>query len=183
MNMTRRSFLKLLTTAIATPIIAKVSAGLILPEAELALPKGIEIVHEMPKDPFKVAAGFAEGYFSMGGPPTSFYDHILTKASMSLPYGVRFELRGVPMSADEMSMAGAPGHRHGYQVLWITEDWMQQDPQFPTSRRYLQSEYGSLNPHERGSDLLLTPYLETDSVPVLRADHVLYASWVSGMPL
>jgi hypothetical protein len=120
MSTSRRGFLKLLSAAIATPVIAKLSM-----DDSLALPAKVEAVEVIePAIVRSGAASFARAnrIYCMPGMVGQLSDHIRSSAMASLPGGTHFQIRAVPMSWEDRGRAGVRGNgKNGVALVWVSE--------------------------------------------------------------
>lgn len=120
MNTSRRGFLKLLSAAIATPVIAKLSM-----DSELVLPPSIQEVEVIePTIVQSGAASFARAnrIYCMPGMVDQLSSHIRSNAMASLPGGTHFQIRSVRMNREDRGRAGIRGNgQAGVALLWVSE--------------------------------------------------------------
>jgi hypothetical protein len=109
MDIDRRSFLQILSTAIALPIIAQAA----LPESRVSVP-GLVRVRQFRGSGCYANAVFTPGNFSKVR--EVLHEDIIQHAPPDTPY----ELIAVPLSLDEMIEA-VGYRREGYACLWLTD--------------------------------------------------------------
>ncbi len=120
MTTSRRGFLMLLSSAIATPVIAKLSM-----DSGLILPPGVEAVEVIePQIVTSGAASFARAQriFCMPGMIGQLAEHVRAAAMSALPPGAHFQVRAVPMNGEDRDRAGVRRNsKNGVALIWVSE--------------------------------------------------------------
>lgn len=124
MSTTRRGFLKLMSAAIATPVIARLSL-----EAQdtglITLPDKVELVQTIePAIVQSGAASFARAnrIYCMPGMVGQLSDHVRVAAMSALPGGTHFQIRAVPMTGEDRGRAGVRRNSQaGVALMWVSE--------------------------------------------------------------
>ena len=139
MSTSRRGFLKLLSAAIATPVIAKLSM-----DDSLALPAKVEAVEVIePAIVRSGAASFARAnrIFCMPGMVGQLSDHVRAAAMGALPGGTHFQVRAVSITGEEYRQIWSrPGQRgaRGVALLWVSEsDVTPEDSEYELVGRFM----------------------------------------------
>lgn len=160
-EVSRRTFLKVLGAAIATPIIARVAL-----DPTIQIP-GIQRIHAVTKADLATDARFANAIFTPGNFRGA-CDLIQVAITRHLPQGVNFEVRAVPLPIEMMRRYVRYG-RSGYAVVWVTDASMQR-PDFlhADAEPYYGTEYFQLGRARTGEGILL--------------GSTSFHGWVTGIP-
>lgn len=157
--LTRRSFLKIASAVIATPIIARAA---LLPN--LSVP-GISRVPEVTRaQVFSGSARFANAVFTPGN-IWGARELIQMQVIEHLPYDTRYEIRAVPLDHEDMKRESSWSlRRSGYAVLWVTDANMQS--RWDESVPVFKSFYDRTLPAEPPDYWLLGRFVTGQAEPV-----------------
>jgi hypothetical protein len=121
--MNRRGFLKILTAAIAAPVIARVA---LVPE--LIVPGVERVVEPVTKAVLMSGeARFANAAFTFGDAFTTITEAFKISTLKVLPPGTVYQVRRVWLDAHQLyrNVGRAANNRPGWAVLWVTDAQMQ----------------------------------------------------------
>lgn len=168
MNTSRRGFLQLMTAAIATPVIAKLSM-----DSELILPPGVQEVAKIePAIVHSGAASFARAnrIYCMPGMVGQLSDHVRSAAMASLPGGTHFQVRAVRMGSDDRYKAGVRGGANGMALMWVSEsDVTPNDSEYELVGRFMVPKRELELPPSPNS--IATRLAQGESLAQADADH------------